>query len=76
MHRLLVLSLYHYKRVRVTFILTDPETNRTLPAIEAIMVLQQSDAQAALVSDNIPDFAIAGRVHFCNTTLPIIIIIF
>ena len=40
------------------------------------MVLQQSDAQAALVSDNIPDFAIAGRVHFCNTTLPIIIIIF
>ena len=65
-HGLLVLLLYHFKSVRVTFILTDPETNRTLPAVEAIMVLQQSNAQAALVSDNIQvssDFVTAGRLH-------------
>ena len=70
-------SYHHYISVLVTFVLIDPETNRTLTAIEAITILQRGDAQAALLSDDvqaISAFAVAGKLvmvhvnhyHICN----------
>ena len=56
----------------VTFVLIDPETNQTLSATEAITILQQGNAQAALFSDNvqaISAFAVAGELKICNVTL-------
>ena len=70
-------SYHHYISVLVAFVLIDPETNRTLTAIEAITILQRGDAQAALLSDDvqaISAFAVAGKLvmvhvnhyHICN----------
>ena len=45
--------LYHPTSVQVTFILFDPNTNQPLSASQAVQILQSSDAQSALLSDDV-----------------------
>lgn len=44
---------YHATSVRVTFVLFDSVTNQPLSALEALTILQNSNAQAALLSEDV-----------------------